>query len=85
MSGQTDTRIDIRTVVSRDPNVHSGDLVFAGSRVPVDSLTDYLKGGYTLDRFLDGFPTVERWQAEAFLDLSSEAIDNMRADATRLD
>ena len=41
-------------VVSRDPEVHSGDLVFAGTRVPVDSLIDALKAGQSIDDFLEG-------------------------------
>jgi uncharacterized protein (DUF433 family) len=58
---------ELTQVVSRDPEVHSGDLVFAGTRVPVDTLIDYLKGGEAIDQFLEDFPTVERWQVEAFL------------------
>jgi len=57
-------------VVSRDPEVLSGKLVFTGTRVPVQTLIDYLKAGETLDRFLDGFPTVEREQAEAYLEMT---------------
>ncbi|WP_420454507.1 DUF433 domain-containing protein [Rubrivirga sp.] len=57
-------------VVSRDPDVVSGALVFAGTRVPVQTLIDYLKSGETLDRFLDGFPSVAREQAEAYLELT---------------
>ena len=57
-------------IVSRDPEVVSGALVFAGTRVPVQTLIDYLKSGETLDRFLDGFPSVSREQAEAYLDLT---------------
>jgi len=57
-------------VVSRDPEVLGGKLVFAGTRVPVQTLIDYLKAGETLDRFLDGFPTVEREQAEAYLEMT---------------
>ena len=45
----------------------SGALVFADTRVPVDALIDYLKAGETLERFLEGFPTMKRKQAEAFL------------------
>jgi uncharacterized protein (DUF433 family) len=45
----------------------SGALVFSGTRVPVDILIDYLKAGESLDRFLEGFPTVNREQAEVFL------------------
>ncbi|MEM6784916.1 MAG: DUF433 domain-containing protein, partial [Bacteroidota bacterium] len=43
-------------IVSRDPDVVSGALVFKGTRVPVQTLIDYLRSGETLDRFLDGFP-----------------------------
>jgi uncharacterized protein (DUF433 family) len=57
-------------VVSRDPDVLGGELVFAGTRVPVQTLIDTLKAGETLDRFLDGFPTVDREQAEAYLEMT---------------
>ena len=56
--------------MSRDPDVLGGELVFAGTRVPVQTLIDYLKAGETLDRFLDGFPTVDREQAEAYLEMT---------------
>lgn len=59
-----------KRVVSRDPDVLSGELVFAGTRVPVQTLIDYLKAGETLDRFLEGFPTVDREQAEAYLEMT---------------
>jgi uncharacterized protein (DUF433 family) len=76
-------RPDLARVVSRDPEVHSGDLVFASTRVPVDTLIEYLKGGESIDQFLEDFPTVERWQVEAFLDLSPEAVDHLRAHGPR--
>ena len=60
-------------VVSRDPEIHSGDLVFSGTRVPVDTLVDYLKGGYDIGEFLKDFPTVTRWQVESYLEVSSKA------------
>lgn len=63
---------DLATVVSRDPEVHSGELVFAGTRVPVRALLDHMRHGHTVDNFLEGFPTVERWQAEGFLELAAE-------------
>lgn len=71
------------TVVSRDPEVHSGDLVFTGTRVVVDTLIDYLKHGHSIEDFLDGFPSVQRWQVEAFLDLSPDAIEQMSSRAAR--
>jgi uncharacterized protein (DUF433 family) len=61
-------------VMSRDPEVVSGALVFAGTRVPVDILIDYLRAGDSLDRFLEGFPTVTREQAEGFLEIALEAV-----------
>ncbi|MEL6442760.1 MAG: DUF433 domain-containing protein [Bacteroidota bacterium] len=51
-----------------DPGILSGTPVFAGTRMPVDSLIDHLKFGDSLDEFLDGFPTVSREQAIAFLE-----------------
>jgi uncharacterized protein (DUF433 family) len=61
-------------VISRDPEVVSGALVFAGTRVPVDIFIDYLRVGDSLDRFLEGFPTVTREQAEGFLEIALEAV-----------
>ncbi len=60
-------------VISCNDEVMSGTPVFAGTRVPVQTLIDYLKAGDPLDRFLEGFPTVTREQATAFLDLALEA------------
>ena len=47
-------------VVHSDPDILSGTPVFVGTRVPVQSLFDYLEGGDTLEDFLEGFPTVSR-------------------------
>ncbi len=58
-------------IVSRNPRVVSGALVFAGTRVPVKNLVDYLKAGHPLD----DFPTVAREQAIAYLEMSPEATD----------
>ncbi|MGI9048343.1 MAG: DUF433 domain-containing protein [Rubrobacteraceae bacterium] len=57
-------------VINRDPEVLSGTPVFAGTRVPVQTLIDYLTGGESLDDFLEGFPSVSREQAEAFLQIA---------------
>ena len=48
------------SVIIRDPDVLGGTPVFRGTRVPFQSLLDYLEGGQTLDEFLDDFPTVTR-------------------------
>jgi uncharacterized protein (DUF433 family) len=47
-------------VVSRDPEVMGGTPVFPGTRVPVQSLLDYLEAGDSIDEFLEGFPSVTR-------------------------
>jgi uncharacterized protein (DUF433 family) len=61
-------------IITCDEEILSGTPVFAGTRVPVATLIDYLKAGDSLDRFLDGFPTVTREQAVAFLDLALDAV-----------
>jgi uncharacterized protein (DUF433 family) len=61
-------------VVSVDPDIMSGTPVFAGTRVPVRSLLDYLEGGESLDDFLEQFPTVSRQRAIAFLEQASERL-----------
>lgn len=65
-------------IVSRDPGVVSGELVFAGTRVPVRNLIDYLKAGDSLERFLEGFPGVGREQAEAYLEMSIAGAEALR-------
>jgi len=52
----------------RNPEVMSGTPVFTGTRVPVQTLLDYLEGGESIDDFLDGFPSVTRAQVVAFLE-----------------
>jgi uncharacterized protein (DUF433 family) len=61
-------------VASRDPEILGGTLVFRGTRVPVRSLFDYLEGGETLDEFLHQFPSVQRAQAVALLDLACQSV-----------
>jgi uncharacterized protein (DUF433 family) len=56
------------TIVSRSPDVMSGSPVFSGTRVPVQTLLDYLEGGQSIDDFLEGFPAVTRAQVVAFLE-----------------
>lgn len=59
----------LEEVVWKDARRVGGTPCFRGSRVPIQNLVDCLGGGYTLDRFLEGFPTVEREQAERTLDV----------------
>ena len=56
-------------LIERSSEVLGGTPVFAGTRVPVRTLIDYLEAGNPLDDFLDDFPTVDRGQAIAVLEL----------------
>ncbi len=60
-------------IITEDPEILSGTPVFSGTRVPVESLIAHLKAGDTLEDFLEGFPSVRREQAEAFLELALDA------------
>ncbi len=60
--------------ITVDPQVMSGDPVFAGTRVPVESLFTNLAGGVSLDEYLDAFPDVKRSQAMAVLDYAHQSV-----------
>ena len=79
MAKRGQNKIPVEKVVRRDPEVHSGALVFSGTRVLVDNLVGYLKGGHSIEEFLQDYPTVERWQLESYLDFSSQGLDYLRA------
>ena len=64
----------LESVVSVDPEVMSGTPVFAGTRVPVKNLLDYLAAGDPLERFLDHFPSVRREQAVAALEIAADLL-----------
>ncbi|MEJ7809454.1 MAG: DUF433 domain-containing protein [Gemmatimonadaceae bacterium] len=66
---------DLTTVIHSDPEILGGTPVFAGTRVPLQNLIDYLAGGDTLDEFLRQFPSVAREQARAALVLAREALE----------
>ncbi len=55
-------------IVSRSPEVMGGTVVFHGTRVPVQTLLDYLEAGESINDFLEGFPSVTREQVIAFLE-----------------
>ena len=61
-------------LITSNPNILGGTPVFTGTRVPVETLFDYLGEGDPLDVFLDDFPTVSREQAVAVLTASIEAL-----------
>jgi uncharacterized protein (DUF433 family) len=61
-------------ITHRDPEILSGTPVFAGTRVPVRSLFDYLEGGETIEEFLHQYPSVKREQAIAVLDAAYKTV-----------
>ena len=67
-----------QTVISRSSDVMSGASVFVGTRVPVQSLLDYLAGGHPLEEFLEDFPTVRREQAIELLRKLKESLATAR-------
>jgi uncharacterized protein (DUF433 family) len=61
-------------IIHSDPETLGGTPVFVGTRVPVQTLLDYLAEGESIDEFLDHFPTVTRTQAVAALTLAKEML-----------
>jgi uncharacterized protein (DUF433 family) len=61
-------------VIARNPDVMGGTPVFRGTRVPVQTLLDYLEAGESIDDFLDGFPSVPRAQVVAFLEQARDRL-----------
>ena len=66
--------MDIKALITINPDILGGQPVFAGTRVPVESLFDHLEAGVALDEFLDDFPTVSRAQAVALLDVANQLL-----------
>jgi uncharacterized protein (DUF433 family) len=62
------------TIVSRSPDVMGGTAVFSGTRVPVQTLLDYLEAGESIDAFLAGFPSVTREHLIAFLEEAKDRV-----------
>ena len=65
---------DSQSVIVQDPEIHSGEPVFRGTRVPFQTLLDYLEGGETLDEFLEQYPGVSREIAIAALEEAKALI-----------
>ena len=61
-------------VISASPEIMGGTPAFAGTRVPVETLLDYLKAGESIDDFLDGFPTVTKAQVIALLEEAGKKL-----------
>jgi len=66
--------MNLHEIVHSDPEIMGGTPVFVGTRVPAQSLFDYLEAGDSLEEFLEAFPTVSREQAVAALEIAREAV-----------
>jgi len=64
----------MRLPISVSAEVLGGTPVFSGTRVPVQTLLDYLEAGDSIDEFLDGFPSVTREQVLSFLELAKDRL-----------
>jgi uncharacterized protein (DUF433 family) len=73
MPADVRTRLPNGRVYHSNPEILGGTPVFVGTRVPVETLMEWLSGGYTLEEFLENFPTVAREQAVAFIGEATEA------------
>lgn len=67
-----------QSVVVSDPEIMGGTPCFRGTRVPIDSLIDYLEAGDSLDEFLDNFPSVSREAAIAALEEARALLTSPR-------
>jgi uncharacterized protein (DUF433 family) len=67
------------SIISVSPEIMGGTPVFAGTRVPIQTLLDYLKAGESIDDFLDGFPTVTKEQVIALLEEAGKQLVGMVA------
>jgi len=68
------TTLRASELIVKDRDILGGTPVFYGTRVPVQALIDYLEGNYSLDEFLDDFPTVSKEAATAVLDLGQSLL-----------
>lgn len=62
--------------ISTDPEVLGGQVVFKGTRVPVESLFDHVEKGGTIDEFLEDFPSVSRNQAVGVMEIAAKFISS---------
>ncbi len=61
-------------LITTSPDLLGGTPVFAGTRVPVQTLVDYLEAGESIDDFLEGFPTVSKEQVVGFLEAAKDQL-----------
>ena len=66
--------MELKDLISIDPEVLGGQTVFKGTRVPVETLFDHLEAGISIDEFLEDFPTVTKEQAIATLEIANKLM-----------
>ena len=66
--------MNLRALITIDPDILGGQPVFAGTRVPIETLFDHLEAGVSLDEFLDDFLTVFKAQAIALLETATKLL-----------
>jgi len=69
-----DKRVALADVVTIDKEIMHGTACFTGTRVPVQTLLDFIEAGDTLGKFLEAFPRVQREQAIGFLEIAKEHL-----------
>ncbi|NDE09326.1 MAG: DUF433 domain-containing protein [Chitinophagia bacterium] len=70
----------IQDIIKVDKEIMSGQPVFVGTRIPVDSLFDHLEAGISLDEFLDDFPSVSKQQAIGLLEIANKMLTSQKAE-----
>ena len=71
----------IKDIINIDPEILSGQPVFTGTRVPVETLFDHLEAGVSLDEFLDDFPGVSKQQAISLLEMASRLLTSKNVES----
>lgn len=66
--------MEVKDLITIDPEVLGGQPVFKGTRVPVETLFDHLEAGISLEEFLEDFPTVSKEQAVATLEVANKLL-----------
>lgn len=66
--------LNIKDYINIDPEILSGNPVFRGTRVPIQSLFDHLEKGVSMDEFLEDFPTVSKPQAIAVIEIAGKIL-----------
>jgi uncharacterized protein (DUF433 family) len=68
--------VDLRHLITKDPEILGGIPVFNGTRVPIESLFDHLEAGVSIDEFLEDFPSVSKDQAVAILEIANKILNS---------